>query len=127
MADGMLKTDATGMKRDTAVGKGTGCAVLQVTTDGEAYVGELATYLMVAAGVEMNLHELVAVAASKALHVENGLLGIGARGIVGVGLVLLSVAGEIVVEGNSPLPAPPLGESPFRVRYLAGSPPKGGI
>lgn len=76
VADGVVETEETGVEGDAAVGIGAGIAVFEVTLDGATHVGQLAAYLVVAAGVELNLEEVVAAGGGgEETVVEDGELG----------------------------------------------------
>ena len=96
----MLETYAAGMEADAAIGIAARCAVFQVAADGAADGGELAADLMMAPRVEMHLEEMVAVGVADDLVVEDGFLGSRTFVVVGVALVLLLVAHEIMRQGG---------------------------
>ena len=56
----MVKLESEGMQGDAAVGVGTGGIIFEVAFDGTPQVGQLATDLMVATGVELYFEQIVA-------------------------------------------------------------------
>ncbi len=60
LADGMDEGNLPGVQADAAVGIAAGSAVFEVAFDGAADVGELAANLMVPAGQQFHLHQVVA-------------------------------------------------------------------
>ena len=74
----MLKTDGVSVERDTAIGIGARGSIFEVASYGASYVRELASYLVVAAGVEVYLYEVVAArGGGEQAIVETCLFGIG--------------------------------------------------
>lgn len=77
LAHGMRQGDVAGEQADTSAGITSRCAVLQVSLDRATEGGELATDLMMAPRMELDLHEVIAVARSKESVGEAGSLAPG--------------------------------------------------
>jgi hypothetical protein len=92
----MDELHAAGEQGDTAVGVGTGSTVLQVATNGHTGLGQLTANLVVTAGEQLDFKELVAVATTDDAIAQLSFLGTGHLAVVGVRLVLLLVADEVV-------------------------------
>lgn len=101
LAHGMRQGDVAGEEADTSAGIASGCAVLEVSLDRATEGGELATDLMMAPRMELDLHEVVAVARSQESVGEAGKLGPWGIGTSGsdIALILLFVAYEVLLQG----------------------------
>ena len=96
------------MEGYATVGIGAWGTIFQVAADGAAHFGQLAAYLVVTTGVQVDLQQPVAVAVADDAIVEYGLLGAGHFAVVGSGGVVLGIAGE------------PVGECALGLRRLVG-------
>ena len=103
-ADRMDEMHGVAEEGDAAVGVAALGAILEVTLDGAADFGELATDLVVAPCLEIHLDEIVVVGMADDFVVEDGFLAVGHLMIVGIRLVLLLIAHE------------PMGQRTFRLR-----------
>ena len=92
----MDKLDAVGLQRDAAVGIAALCPILQVAPDGSTDGRELTAYLMVTPRHQLHLKERVAVALADDAIAQLRFLRVGHLVVVGIGFVLLLVAGEPV-------------------------------
>ena len=92
----MDEPDGTGVERNAAVRVGTGRSVLEVAFDGAADVGELAADLVMAAGKQLNLDEMITLGAFQIAVFEFRFLGFAARSLGDEGLVQLFVPGHPV-------------------------------
>ncbi len=88
--------DGAGVERDASVGVGAGSAVLEVALDGAADVGELAADLVMTAGEEFHLDQMIAFGAFQVVVPELRLLGFAARSLGDEGLVQLFIPGHPV-------------------------------
>ena len=76
----MRELNFPGQQRDAAARIAALVAVFKVALDGASYSRELHADLVLAAGEELYLNEVVAVGFGKELVFEARLLGVGARG-----------------------------------------------
>ena len=84
VADGVFEFQAVGVERDAAVGVGARGSILEVALNWASHVGQLTPYLVVTAGVELYLQQMVT-ARRNGLQpiVEDGQLGTRFLGVVG--------------------------------------------
>ncbi len=99
MRDGVFQFQVPGVQADAAVGIAAGSAVFQVALDGAAYLGQLASDLVVPACMQLYLQEVITIAGSNKLVVQYRFLGIGHLVVIGLGGIRLLVAGEPVRQG----------------------------
>ena len=114
--DGVDELYPAGKEGDAAVRVGALGAVLEVSLDGAAHVGELAADLVMAAGEELHFHEVVALGALQIRVLELCLLGLSPGTLGDEGLVELLVAREPVREEGGlrgRCTAPRQGDSPL--------------
>lgn len=94
---------------------GTRCTVFEITFDDTAHAGQLATYLVMAAGQQLDLKQVISVGAAQVAPVQLGELGLAAgfRSLYDKGLVHLLVPLHPIFEmaglGGGPVTA----ESPI--------------
>ena len=96
--DGMDKRHLVRQQRDAAVGIASLGSILQVAFDGTADMGKLTAYLMVAAGHQMDLQQMVVVSMANDPVTQQGFLAVGHLTVVGVAFVLSFVAHDPVGE-----------------------------
>ena len=86
------------MKTDASVRIATLGAVLEVSFDRTTYSRQLATYLMVPSGLQINLQKRVVFALDKGLVGQDSLFGFFGTGFGDKGLVELFIAGQPVLQ-----------------------------
>ena len=88
------------MQADTAIGIGATGTVFQVALDGATDSCQLATYLVVTSGLEVDFQEAVVLATHEGAVGEDGLLGLFIAGLGDEGFVEFLVAGEVVLQAR---------------------------
>ena len=88
------------MKRDTSIGIRTLGAVLQIAFHGTTDSGQLAPYLVVTSGLEIDFQEAVVLATHEGAVGQYGLLGLFIAGLGDEGFVEFLVAGQIVLQAR---------------------------
>ena len=92
MRDGMLKAEPARMKADAAIRIAARSPILQVATDGTTHLGQLASYLVVATRLELNLQQIIAFRMGHDTIAEHRALAARHLAVVGTSLVGTLVA-----------------------------------
>jgi len=106
---------------DAPVGIGALGAILEVALDGAAYLGKLATYLMMTARLEVHFDKGVVVGTPDDAIVELGTFAARHFVVVGVGLVLLLIAHQPMDESSLRLFGRVLHNGPVALEHLSAS------
>ena len=108
------------MQADATVGIGARCAVFEVSAYGESDGRQLAAYLVVSSGVQVDFKHLQPFGHGDASDVENGGFCPWCFSTEGISPVLPFVAGEIVFQRDAFVESLPLGHSFCGVFGFAG-------
>ena len=98
MAHGVLQCEIAGVQGDAAVGIAAWSTVFQVALYGAAHLGQLASYLVVASGVQVYFQKVVPVARGNEPVVQYRLLRTWHLPVVGTCRIVLLVASEPVCQ-----------------------------